>query len=184
MQKTRKSRLALALRRKLFVKFSRSFEQGAFGGYVLDIGPKFFLLVVQGIDDVRFNGFSCIRIADVRKLEVPHKYAGFSEAARKKLGVITPKKPSLSLASTSELLLSAQKIFPLVTLQREVVDPDVCYIGRVIEVNKAFVSLLEIGPDARWDKKPNSYRLNEITRVDFGGRYEEALDLVGGSPKK
>ncbi|HEX7424334.1 MAG TPA: hypothetical protein VF311_10690 [Terriglobales bacterium] len=36
------------------------------------------------------------------------------------------------------------------------------------------------GPDACWDDKPETYRLREITRVDFGGDYEEALRLVGG----
>jgi len=45
------------------------------------------------------------------------------------------------------------------------------------------VSLLEIGPDAVWDDKPETYRLSEITRVDFGGDYEGALHLVGGSPR-
>jgi hypothetical protein len=45
------------------------------------------------------------------------------------------------------------------------------------------VSLLEIGPDAAWDNESETYRLSEITRVDFGGDYEEALHLVGGSPK-
>lgn len=44
------------------------------------------------------------------------------------------------------------------------------------------MSLLEIGPDALWDDEPETYRLSEITRVDFGGAYEEALHLVGGFP--
>jgi len=31
-----------------------------------------------------------------------------------------------------------------------------------------------------WDKEPTKHLLSEITRVDFGGGYEEALHLVGG----
>jgi hypothetical protein len=46
------------------------------------------------------------------------------------------------------------------------------------------VSLLEIGPDAVWDKEPSEIRLGEITRIEFGGGYEEALHLVGGRPKR
>lgn len=179
-----KSQLVLARRDKLLVKFTRPFEQGSVNGYVLDIGPRFFLMAVEGSDGVRFNGFSCFRLADVRKLMVPHKHAAFLEAARKKLGERVPRKPPVALVSIQQLLLSAYRAFPLVTIHREQVDPDVCFIGRVIDVSRGSVSLLEIGPDASWDKKPESYRLSEITRVDFGGGYEEALHLVGGSPKK
>jgi hypothetical protein len=53
----------------------------------------------------------------------------------------------------------------------------------VIGVSKSRLSLLEVGPDAVWDEKPAEVLLREITRVDFGGGYEEALHLVGGNPK-
>ena len=39
MQK-RKSQLALALRKKLFVRFAGALDRGAVAGYVLDIGPR------------------------------------------------------------------------------------------------------------------------------------------------
>ena len=93
-----------------------------------------------------------------------------------------PKKPRVGLANIEELLLSAGKAFPLVTIHREEVDPDVCWIGRVQGVNLGRVSLLEIGPDAVWEDKPEEYRIKEITRVNFGGDYENALHLVGGEP--
>ena len=40
----------------------------------------------------------------------------------------------------------------------------------------------EIGPDAVWEEEAETYRVAQITRVDFGGAYEEALYLVGGDP--
>ena len=46
------------------------------------------------------------------------------------------------------------------------------------------LSLLEINPDATWDTLPTTCRVSEITRVDFGGDYEGALDLVGGKPEQ
>jgi hypothetical protein len=164
------------------VKFTRPFEPGSISGYVLDVGPSFFLLALVGSDGVRFNGFSCFRLIDVRRLQVPHKYAAFIEAAQKELDERIPRKPPVVVDGLQELLLSASRKFPLVTVHREKVDPDVCYIGRVADLGNGRVSLREIGPDARWDRKPKSYRLGEITRVDFGGQYEEALHLVGGDP--
>lgn len=66
------------------------------------------------------------------------------------------------------------------TLHRELVDPDVCWIGLVLSFERGQVSLLEMTPDAGWEKKPEIYRLSQITRVIFGGHYETALHLVGG----
>jgi hypothetical protein len=174
-------RLRRASRERLLVKLTRPFEDGWIEGYVFDIGPQFFLLaLVNG--EIRFNGFSCIRTTDVRNLQVPAKYSAFIQAALKKRGERRPKRPSVSVVGLSELLLSANKAFPLVTIHREIVDPEVCHIGRIVGISNGRVSLLEIGPNALWDKEISEYRLREITRVDFGGGYEEALNLVGGTP--
>lgn len=176
------SQLVGSIREKILISFTRPFEEGSFIGYVLEIGPNFFLLAVIDNDTLLFNGFSCIRLADVRNLKVPHKYSAFIEATLRKLGERAPRKPPVTLTDIGDLLTSAARKFPLVTIHRERINPDVCHIGRVQGVSRRQVMLLEIGPDARWDAKPESYRLSEITRIDFGGRYEHALHLIGGEP--
>ncbi|MDB6109156.1 MAG: hypothetical protein JWR69_906 [Pedosphaera sp.] len=173
------NRLVEALQDELLVKFCRKFEEGSISGHVLEVGPQFFMVALVD-DSIRFNGFLCLRVSDVRHLEAPHKYAAFAEAALRKRSDRRPKKPRVSLANIEELLLSANRAFPLLTIHREKVDPDLCWIGRVLKIGKGRVSFLEIGPDATWDKNPNEYTLAEITRVDFGGDYEKALLLVGG----
>jgi hypothetical protein len=118
MQKTKKSQLARALRGKLLVRFASALERGTASGYVLDIGPQFFLLALVS-DGIRFNGFQCYRMSDVRRLQVPDKYALFHEAVLNKRGERRPKKPPVVVSSLSELLLSANRAFPLVTIHRE-----------------------------------------------------------------
>jgi hypothetical protein len=181
MADARSTKLSAALRDKTLVKFARpqAYQDGSVNGYVLDIGPRWFLLALVG-DGIRFNGFQCFPLSDVRELQVPHPHAGFAEAALKKRGERRPKKPRVRVESIEELLVSAGRAFPLVTIHREKADPDVCEIGRVVKVKDGRLSLLEINPDATWDKEPKQYRLRDITRVDFGGEYEEALHLVGG----
>lgn len=182
-RKTRtRNQLAKALRDRLLIRFARPFEPGTVNGYVLGIGPTFFLLALVS-DGLRLNGFQCFRLSDVRALWVPDKYAAFHETALRKRGQRFPKTPPVALSSLDKLLLTAGRAFPLVTIHRERADPDVCWIGRVTDVRKGRVTLLEIGPDARWDGRLGTYRLNEITRVDFGGDYEDALYLVAGPPK-
>jgi hypothetical protein len=170
-----------ATRSRVIVKFWSPFEEGSTEGYVLDIGPEFFLLLLVD-DKMRFNGFQCLHLQDVRKLQVPAKYAAFVEAALRIRGERVEKKPRVRLDNIEELLLTANRIFPVVAIHRERVNPDVCHIGRVVKIEKGSVFLEEIGPDAKWDDQPTDYRLREITRVDFGGGYEEALVLVGGVP--
>ena len=169
-----------AMRIGHFIRFKRRFEVGHVRGYVLDVGPEFFLLSLVS-DRVRFDGFECFRISDVRNL-MPDPYCAFAEAALKKRGERKPKKPAVSVATIGAILVSATRVFPLVTIHRERVEPDICHIGRVRSVRDGRVSLLEIGPDAKWDATASEYQIREITRINFGGDYEDALHVVGGKP--
>jgi hypothetical protein len=90
-----------------------------------------------------------------------------------------PYRPPVAVNNLAKLLLTASRAFPLVTIHREKVDGAACWIGRLVDVAKGRVTLLEIGPDATWDDRLQTYRLSEITRVDFGGDYEGALYLIG-----
>jgi hypothetical protein len=178
MQK--KSQLALARRKKLLVRFASALDRGTVNGYVLDIGPQFFLIALVS-DGLRPNGYQCYRLADTRKLRVPDKFAQFHEAVLKKRGIRFPKKPRVDVSSIEKLLQTANRAFPLITIHREKVDAGACWIGRVVDLGRGRVTLLEIGPDASWHDELETYRLSEITRVDFGGDYENALQLIGGS---
>jgi hypothetical protein len=175
----RRSQLQAARRARRLIRFSRRFEDYTVRGYVLDVGPQFFLLALVS-DRIWFDGFECFRMSDVPDLRAD-PYARFAEAALKRRGERFPRRPRVRLCTAEELLLSATRVFPLVTIHRERVDPTVCHIGRVLGVDNGRVSLLEIKPDARWRKEPTAYRVNEITRVNFGGDYEDALAGVSGA---
>jgi hypothetical protein len=173
------SQLRRFMRDRRFIRFERRFEEGSARGYVLEVGPKFFLMAIQG-GEIRFDGFACFRIADVKNLRID-PYATFAEAALKKFKEPIPKKPKkMSLATIEVLLNSANKLFPLITIHRETVRSGVCWIGKVEEIKRGKVSLLEINPDATWEHKITFYKLSEITSVEFGGEYERALHMVGG----
>lgn len=176
----KRSQLLDAMRKRTFVRLSRRFEESSIRGYVLDVGPRFFLFALVS-DRIWFDGFECFRVSDITEM-TPDPYASFAEKALKKRGDERPKKPHVSVASIQELVLSASKAFSLLTIHREQINPHVCWIGRVLSVNKGRVSLLEISPDATWECTPTEYRLSEITRVNFDGDYERALHLVGGNP--
>ena len=141
---------------KVLIKFTRPFEKGSVTGYVLDVGPEFLLLAIVS-DEIRFDGFGCFRVQDVRRLKFLRKSAKFPVEALKKRGLQTPKKPKVDLSNVTTLLETAGHAYPVVTIFRERVNPDVCYIGHVVKVGKKRVSLLEIGPDAEWDQEETEY---------------------------
>jgi hypothetical protein len=169
------------MRQRLLVRFSRRFEESPIRGYVLDVGPRFFLLALVS-DRFWFDGFECFRISDVRDI-APDRYAAFAEAALKKRGERVPRKPRVDVSEIGTLVLTASRAFPLVTIHREQRVRHACWIGRVRGIDRGRVSLIQIKPDATWDQQPTEYRLSEITRVSFGGDYENALHLVGGDPE-
>lgn len=173
--------LRQAMEERTLVRFARRFERGCIRGYVLDIGPRFFLVGLVN-DRIRPDGFECFRIRDVRFLTADPT-ATFVELALKKRGYRPPKKPDVNLERTAAILESAGRDFPLLAIHRERAEPGVGSIGRVVGIRRGRAHLLEINPDATWNSQPTRYPLKEITRVSFGGDYEDALHLVAGPPE-
>jgi hypothetical protein len=156
-----------------------AFEAQGELGYVEALGED-LLLLARISDDLWFDGFAVVRIGDISELEAPHEYADFVEEALRLREELSHAAPAISLESIGSAIRTAGRLFPLVVIHREEVEPETCRIGSVQKLTKDTLTLLEIGPDAEWEEAPSSVALEEITRVDFGGGYEEALALVGG----
>lgn len=170
-----REQLTNALRDRTLMRFHRRFEDGWVNGYVVGIGPAFVMLA-EVSDHVRFNGFGCYRLADIRNLR-PAAYSEFMEAALEKLGEIQPETPAVALNSVGDILATAGRLFPMVTVHA---DKNVSHIGAIVRVDGGVVWMQDIGPDAVWDVRPSVRPLDSVTRIDFGGAYETALALVGG----
>lgn len=181
MSKRPRMELEAARQSGVIVEFERKFEGGKFRGLVLDVTDRWFLLANLN-DAIRPERLSCLRLADVRKLTIPAQNADFYLAAMSKRGDRWPSNPGIDLRDVAHMLASAQKHSPLVTVHIEREVREACYIGRVIETTAETLSLLEITPQAKWEREPTAYRLRDVTRIDVGGAYEEALYLVGGNP--
>jgi len=109
---------------------------------------------------------------------VPPKRGEFLQRALKLRGERAKEPKGVFPEDMRSVIESASRKFPLVTLHREAVDPDCCYIGQVKSLGKKILKLREIDPDATWDPQLYDFSLDEITKINFGGRYEEALALA------
>jgi len=145
-------------------------------GFVLARSESLTLLHLLNDDVMDLNGYTVIRNRDVRRKKI---FGGNSFVARAlALKAIEPTPlANIALTNWAHLLRSANKAFPLVTIHMEATNPDVCYIGRIIAMTGQSFGLREIGTHASWTK--SSRRLfKDLTKVDFGGGYEDALNRV------
>jgi len=154
-----------------------------FLGYIHGIGDEYLLMhVIDG--EIRPNGFSCLRISDIKKCELPYRYSSFVESALELQGHTLTNLPEVDLNSAKNILTSIESMkstVPLVTLHYEYIDPDICVIGRIADIGENELQLIHINPDASWDIQPTAQTLENITRIDFLHGYEEALYLVATS---
>jgi len=177
-----RQRLQQAFEEATLVRIHRRFEEHGPRGYVVGMGPQLFLLL-RISDEVWFDGFSVLRIRDVSGIDAPDPYAEFLEAALRARGECVERAPDVQLWNMATVLKSLPGAYPVIVLHQGDLDSSVCWIGAIVSVAGDSVELLGIDPAARWDESPTSYPIDSISRVDFGGDYEGALALVGGSPQ-
>lgn len=170
-------RLQEAQASRELVRIVRTVARGWYDGSVVALGERWLtMLVVE--NGSSYVGFVWLRRADVKSV-VPAPYAKFVKAALRLRKARKPKAPRTSLATTSALLASLRSQ-ALVTVSREIADRNVIEIGKLVSVGRSTFEMLEITPGAKWHSSTTRLRTSEVTRVDVGGPYEEALLLVGG----
>ncbi len=178
-------KLKLAAAHQLIVRVEREeIEDGWFDGYVARMGDQFFALAV--IDEyVHVNGFACLRYEDVTNLTLPTPNEHFLVKALSMRGEYPPVCPSIDLTSALPLVQTANDKTQLITVHAEIAEPETCWVGRLRSYSEERIVLDLVTPAAEWDVDPYTIETDHVTRVDFGGEYENALMLVAGErPRK
>jgi hypothetical protein len=75
------------------------------------------------------------------------------------------------IESMRSVIASAGANFPLITIHREVIKKNVCFVGRVVRASQRALTMLEISPEAEWEGAEH-YLLRDVTLLDFDGAYE------------
>lgn len=156
-----------------------AFEEEDEIGYVLDVGATLFL-IARVADTLHLDGYSVLRIGDVSHVELPYEHEEFVESALRLREESIANRPSIPLDDWPGAIRSASRDHELLSLHSESVEEGACRIGRVRSVREDVIQLIEIDPDADWYDEATGVDIDSLTRMDFGGAYEEALLLVGG----
>ncbi|MGK5678384.1 hypothetical protein [Actinoplanes sp. URMC 104] len=177
-------RLDRAMRERRLVRLRRGIDRAdKLEGYVVMHADSWLLMAVVD-DGIRLNGFAALRSSDVVAVK-PLLRGDFVGKALALQGTWPPTAPpNVDLTDVRRLIASVAEHFALVTLHLEKSIPDACFIGRLVGFRKRTVGIREVSPQATWDREPTKWSLRKITRVDFGGAYENALYAVAGDPPK
>lgn len=167
------------IRSQYLVKFSRKpLDESDLYGFVLACGETLTLLHILETSTYTLNGYSVIRNDDVGLYSIydrPDYY--FDSRVLRIKGVKPQSQPEIDISSLPALLTSVNKQYPLLTIHREEMNNEECFIGRLVGMTPKTFTLFEIDSCAEWERE-HRYRFEDVTRVDFGGGYEEALSMV------
>jgi hypothetical protein len=177
-----RSDLEKAARKSTLVRLVRTIRRSdRLDGFVVGVGRDWVLMA--SLDpSIHLDGHTAVRIRDVSKVDRrggPDTFVGRALMAR---GEWPPVAVEVDLDRVDDLIRTAAELSPLVTLHVEAHNPRVCFIGRPVRFGRKAVRLKEITPEAKWVERPTRWPFADITRVEFGGRYESALIIVGGAP--
>ncbi|HEY1170123.1 MAG TPA: hypothetical protein VGH19_02030 [Verrucomicrobiae bacterium] len=150
-------------------------------GFLVDFTPEIILFQSLDWDTFRLNGYSAVLDADIKDFRVFDRSTYWQHRAVKHYQLEPTPLPTVSIASLSALLSTVAARFPLVTIHRERIDPNVCYIGQLAKLSRATFTLEDLNYHTEWTG-PRRIRFNDVTRLDFGGGYESALAAT--APKR
>ncbi|MEM7430481.1 MAG: hypothetical protein AAF351_00950 [Pseudomonadota bacterium] len=182
---------AVAIRREIqsaaktdiAIRISRDdIEDGYMNGFVAAIGQSFFVIELIS-DSIYLDGFVCLRFEDVSHVESPAPHWKFLQQALCLRNQQRAEPLGVDCKTTYTLLTSIPRAVELVTLHSEKVDSEVCFIGRIASVNEEALTLDTVSPEAEWHTEGMEIWLSDITQINFGGAYEDALFQVISSRK-
>jgi hypothetical protein len=149
-------------------------------GFVVDFSDELILLHRLDWNTFTLDGYTLLRRKDVKHQRV-FTQTSWPNRAIKSLKLRPKILPHIPLGSWSEAIIEVSLRFPLIHVERELVYPDECHLGVALKLSDKLLTLDCLNFDSEW-AGPYSIKLNQITRIDFGGGYERALALT--APKR
>jgi hypothetical protein len=165
--------LELAYTTESLIWVRRGCDTRPWRGFVVGLSESLVLLHVLNSGTMRLNGYTAVRLKDIEECSDDDTFA---PGALKLLGERPKPQPDLLLLDMPGLLSSVGAHFPLLELFQER-EGGSFYIGRVVGFGKKKVHLQAISRGAEWGDV-YKFTCSEITRVDFGDGYDQALWLV------
>ncbi len=152
-------------------------------GFVVGLGHEWVALARLS-DTIELDGWILLRLRDVRSVKITPDREAFEIRALEAREQWPPVVPPVRLDDVTDVISDVTAIAPMLAVHCELDRPDVCWIGAVRRLQGTTLWLLQVTTQAGWARAASSFDLDDITRLDVGGGYEEALHLVAGAPPR
>lgn len=146
-------------------------------GFVVAITDQWIVLQ-DLVESVYLDAVAFLRLDHVTRVMVHenHSYVGRAVAG---LGVPLVEFDCPPHSTVGDLLRSVEQRAELVCIYLETRDDYRLLIGRILRIGEKRPDLHFIGRDGLWSRFAESWKLKDITRIEFGGRYIQALEKFG-----
>jgi hypothetical protein len=151
-------------------------------GVVANFNEEFLLLSLF-TEDGEDNGISVIFRHNITRLRT----GGNVRASIDELSKFRSTKlnfPNINLNSIDDILSSIQSVYGYVNIHTEFMSNDICFIGKVTEQDKYWISLLGYGTMTSRDSNTLLIEKEEVSRVDAGATYEESISFLAEKANK
>jgi hypothetical protein len=143
-------------------------------GFVIDFNDD-FLLIENFDNDCNYDGITIFMLQNITRIrwsgndmESVAKLIDGSQRQKEKL-------TNIDLSSVQTILQSVNRLYNHLTVHIQDIDKDIYFIGQIHEMDENSIVIHEFGPRTSLDRKFILLSIDDITRVEAGGRYESNL---------
>jgi hypothetical protein len=144
-------------------------------GFVVGLSDDLLLLQVIDGNTLFFSGYSVIRLRDITSWRFDNTFVDRSLRLLDRIPVVPD---AIQLADWPSLISSAKRRSPLIMIEMEKKVPGKLWVGRVARQTKRSVAMIDVDPDGHWAPRQTKSPYSDITRVQFGDAYSEALAML------
>ena len=167
--------LESARSREALIAATRGFDSRTWRGFVVGLSDDWVLLHLLSGPMMKLNGYVALRTADLTEIEDDESFAPL---ALKLSGERPKEQLDLLMIDLPGILSSATPLFPLLAIFRERLPGGGCYIGKIAKLSPKRIHLRVVNRGGEWVEKPYKFRYKDVTRIDLGDGYLDALWLV------
>ena len=161
---------------KIFVDvYKDHFEESTYG-FIINFNDEFILLE-QFTNIGEANGIGIIRRENITRVRWEGNDISTTEKFAKKENRI-PNVFNIKIDSIHEALQSVQDKFGYVILNIQNIDTGMIIIGQIEEMDNETIIIHEFGTYTSLDRKRIMINIDEITKIEAGGDYENNLKEI------
>ncbi len=165
---------------QLVILYRKAISEHKLNGYVIGLSNTWVLLQAVDNDMLMLDGYNAVRLGDVSHFTVDDSFVGEYLRLR---GIHSEKLPEVNVSDLFSLLQAVSEHFPLFMIERECVEPGIGIVGQVERLTKRSLRMDKFSSKAKWIGT-EKFKLKDITSVNFGDHYHEALAFMDAHRKE